>query len=54
MTMGFTVFTDVLMEELGLSRVELSLAYCLGTVTSGLTLPGWAACSIAGENAKWR
>ena len=37
--MGFTVFTDVLMEELGLSRVELSLAYCLGTVTSGLTLP---------------
>ena len=38
-TMGFTVFTDVLMEELGLSRVELSLAYCLGTVASGLTLP---------------
>ena len=38
-TMGFTVFTDVLMEKLGLSRVELSLAYCLGTVASGLTLP---------------
>ena len=37
--MGFTVFTDVLMEKLGLSRVELSLAYCLGTVASGLTLP---------------
>ena len=37
--MGFTVFTDVLMKELGLTRVELSLAYCLGTVGSGLTLP---------------
>lgn len=38
-TMGFTVFTDVLMDKLGLTRVELSLAYCLGTVASGLTLP---------------
>ena len=38
-TMGFSVFTDVLMEELGLRRVELSLAYCIGTVASGLTLP---------------
>ena len=38
-TMGFSVFTDVLMAELGLSRVELSLAYCIGTVGSGLTLP---------------
>ncbi|MDE2679953.1 MAG: MFS transporter [Verrucomicrobiota bacterium] len=38
-TMGFSVFTDVMMAELGLSRVELSLAYCLGTVGSGLTLP---------------
>ena len=37
--MGFSVFTDILMEELGLSRVALSLAYCLGTVASGLTLP---------------
>ena len=37
--MGFSVFTDVLIEELGLSRVQLSLAYCLGTVASGLTLP---------------
>ena len=34
-TMGFSVFTDVLMKELGLSRVELSLAYCIGTVASG-------------------
>lgn len=38
-TMGFSVFTDVLIKELGLSRVQLSLAYCLGTVASGLTLP---------------
>ena len=52
-TMGFTVFTDVLMEELGLSRVELSLAYCLGTVASGLTLPWLGASSIVGVNEKW-
>ena len=38
-TMGFSVFTDVLIQELGLSRVELSVAYCIGTVFSGLTLP---------------
>ncbi len=38
-TMGFSVFTDILMRELGLTRVELSLAYCVGTVMSGLTLP---------------
>jgi len=38
-TMGFSVFTDILMDELGLSRVSLSTAYCLGTVASGLTLP---------------
>ncbi len=38
-TMGFSVFTDVLIRELGLTRVQLSLAYCLGTVGSGLTLP---------------
>ncbi|MDC0325453.1 MFS transporter [bacterium] len=38
-TMGFSVFTDILMEELGLSRVALSLAYCVGTVASGLMLP---------------
>ena len=37
--MGFSVFTEVLIEELGLTRVELSSAYCLGTVASGLTLP---------------
>ena len=38
-TMGFSVFTDVLIKELGLSRVQLSTAYCLGTVISGLSLP---------------
>ena len=38
-TMGFSVFTDILIEQLGLSRVQLSTAYCLGTVLSGLTLP---------------
>ncbi|MCB1230554.1 MAG: MFS transporter [Verrucomicrobiae bacterium] len=38
-TMGFSVFTDILIEQLGLSRVQLSTAYCVGTVLSGLTLP---------------
>jgi len=38
-TMGFSVFTDILIEELGLTRVQISTAYCLGTVLSGFTLP---------------
>ena len=38
-TMGFSVFTDVLIKELGLTRVQLSTAYCIGTVISGLSLP---------------
>jgi len=38
-TMGFSVFTDILMEKLGLTRVQLSTAYCIGTVLSGFTLP---------------
>ena len=38
-TMGFSVFTDILMEQLGLSRVQLSTAYCIGTILSGFTLP---------------
>ncbi|NNE91662.1 MAG: MFS transporter [Verrucomicrobiales bacterium] len=38
-TMGFSVFTEGLMESLGLTRVQLSAAYCVGTVASGLTLP---------------
>lgn len=37
--MGFSVFTEVLMENLGLTRVQLSSAYFAGTVASGLTLP---------------
>jgi sugar phosphate permease len=38
-TMGFTVFSDILIRELQLSRVQLSMAYCVGTVASGFTLP---------------
>lgn len=38
-TMGFSVFTEILMKELGLTRVQLSSAYFVGTVASGLTLP---------------
>ena len=38
-TMGFSVFTDILIEQLGLSRVQLSTAYFIGTIASGLTLP---------------
>ncbi|MCB1094406.1 MAG: MFS transporter [Verrucomicrobiae bacterium] len=38
-TMGFSVFTNTLMAELNLTRVQLSTAYCVGTVLSGFTLP---------------
>ena len=38
-TMGFSVFTDVMMSQLDLSRVQLSTAYCIGTMLSGFTLP---------------
>lgn len=38
-TMGISVFTDYLIEALDLSRVELSLAYMLGTIGSSLLLP---------------
>ncbi len=38
-TMGFSVFTDVLIEELGLTRVQLSTAYFIGTTLSGFSLP---------------
>ncbi len=38
-TMGFSVFTDILMEELKLSRVALSMAYFIGTVGGGFVLP---------------
>lgn len=38
-TMGISVFSDHLIESLGLSRVELSSAYMLGTLSSALLLP---------------
>lgn len=38
-TMGVSVFTDILMEELGLTRLQLSSAYCVGTMVSGFSLP---------------
>ena len=38
-TMGVGVFTDYLLAALGLSRGQLSDAYLIGTVTSGLMLP---------------
>ncbi len=37
-TVGVSVFTDFLIEELRLSRVDLSLAYMIGTVGSALLL----------------
>ena len=37
-TMGVSVFTDDLIRVLGLSRVNLSLAYMIGTITSALIL----------------
>ena len=36
--MGMAVFTDHLIESLGLSRTQLSMAYLIGTVTSSLFL----------------
>ncbi len=39
-TMGVSVFTDILIEQLELSRVQLSFAYLCGTVVSGL-LVSW-------------
>ena len=38
-TMGVSVFTDHLLVATGLSRLELSNAYLIGTLTSGLMLP---------------
>ncbi len=38
-TMGVSVFTDYLIEALGLSRVAISLAYMFGTICSALVLP---------------
>lgn len=38
-TMGVSVFTDVLIRELGLTRMQLSIAYLAGTTMSGFLLP---------------
>jgi MFS family permease len=38
-TMGVSVFTDILIERLGLTRMQLSLAYLIGTAASGFLLP---------------
>jgi len=38
-TMGISVFTDPLLEATSLSRLQLSNAYLIGTVASGLLLP---------------
>jgi len=38
-TMGVSVFTDALIEATGLTRLEISNAYLLGTLVSGLLLP---------------
>lgn len=38
-TMGVSVFADHLIDATGLSRLELSNAYLVGTVASGLALP---------------
>lgn len=37
-TMGFSVFTDFLIEALGVSRLSLSLAYLVGTISSAFVL----------------
>ncbi|MGR8947818.1 MAG: MFS transporter [Gammaproteobacteria bacterium] len=37
-TMGIAVFTDILIDVLGLTRTELSIAYLIGTVTSAFFL----------------
>jgi OFA family oxalate/formate antiporter-like MFS transporter len=38
-TMGISVFTDSLLDVTGLTRLQLSNAYLVGTVASGLMLP---------------
>ncbi|MBI1388210.1 MAG: MFS transporter [bacterium] len=38
-TMGVSVFTDYLIDALGVSRVQLSAAYMAGTIASSLMLP---------------
>ncbi len=38
-TMGVRVFTDIFIEERGLTRLQLAGSYLIGTVLSGLLLP---------------
>jgi len=38
-TMGVSVYTDLLIEHLGLSRIELTTAYLIGTTISGFLVP---------------
>ena len=38
-TAGVSVFTDPLTDSTGLSRIQLSIAYLIGTGTSGFLLP---------------
>lgn len=38
-TMGFSVFIEILMQELHLTRDQISLAYMIGTISSGFLLP---------------
>ena len=38
-TIGVSVFTESLLEATGLSRIEFSNAYLIGTLISGLLLP---------------
>ncbi len=38
-TIGVSVFTDYLIEELGLTRIHLSIAYMFGTIISSLFMP---------------
>ncbi len=38
-TIGFSVFIEILMRELKLTRDQISLSYMVGTILSGLTLP---------------
>ena len=38
-TIGVSVFTDTLIERLGLTRMQLSTAYLIGTALSGFLLP---------------
>ncbi|MGJ3246720.1 MAG: MFS transporter [Elainellaceae cyanobacterium] len=59
-TVGVSVFTDPLIQATGLSRLQLSNAYLVGTLSSGLLLPlggrlldRWGARAIAFISSLW-